>query len=119
MEDAGFGQFRMPGEISVCYIKSTIASGARTEAERQAFAPNTQGVGVRQNEVIALLEINKNERGMVHWRKLGSQTGLRSFGIGLTQLRKIARQIGRDHTLAKRLWRSKIYDARGDRAVDR
>jgi len=66
-----------------------------------------------RTEVIALLQENKDERGMEHWRKLGAQTGkLKSFGIGLTRLRKLARQVGRDHKLAQQLWKSNIYDAR-------
>ena len=37
---------------------------------------------------------------------------LKSFGIGLTVLRKLAKQIGRDHELALQLWESDIYDAK-------
>jgi|TARA_B110000116_G_scaffold196366_1_gene171112 3-methyladenine DNA glycosylase AlkD len=37
---------------------------------------------------------------------------LSSYGIGLTQLRKLAKIIGRNHTLAQMLWRSDIYDAK-------
>ncbi len=36
----------------------------------------------------------------------------KSFGIGLTDLRKLARKIGRDHKLALELWDSDIYEAR-------
>ena len=49
-----------------------------------------------KTEVIALLKENKNERGIANWKranwkkanwkKLGSE--LKSFGMGLTQLRK-------------------------------
>jgi len=64
-------------------------------------------------DVVALLEAHRNERGIEHWRKLAPPTGeLRSYGIGLTQLRKLAGQIGRDHELAQQLWKSDIYDAR-------
>ncbi len=43
----------------------------------------------------------------------GAKTNkLKSFGIGLTQLRKLAKQVGRDHKLAQQLWKSDIYDAR-------
>jgi 3-methyladenine DNA glycosylase AlkD len=37
---------------------------------------------------------------------------LKSFGIGLTQLRKLAKQVGRDHKLAQQLWKSDVYDAK-------
>ncbi len=64
-------------------------------------------------EVMALLEENRDEWGIRNWECLGEGTGgLESFGIGLTKLRKLAKQIGRDHELALRLWKSKNHDAR-------
>ena len=64
-------------------------------------------------EVMALLEKNRNDRGIANWKKLGPKTGgLKSFGIGLTQLRKLARTVGRDRALAASLWHSDVYDAR-------
>lgn len=63
-----------------------------------------------KNEVLALLRHNKNERGIAHWEKRSCP--LKSFGIGLTQLRKLAKRIGRDHDLARRLWESDVYDAK-------
>jgi 3-methyladenine DNA glycosylase AlkD len=66
-----------------------------------------------KTQVIALLKENRNERGVAHWKKMGAKTGkLKSFGIGLTQLRKLAKQVGRDHALGQRLWDSDIYDAK-------
>ena len=63
--------------------------------------------------VLALLEANQNERGIQNWKKLCAQgSKLQSFGIGLTQLRKLAKQIGRDHDLALQLWQSDVYDAK-------
>ena len=45
-------------------------------------------------EVIKLLRENKNERGIAKWKKQGEKgTSLKSFGIGLTQLRKIAKKL--------------------------
>lgn len=65
------------------------------------------------SEVLALLEQNQDERGIRSWEKLGmAGTGLRSFGIGLTRLRKLAKGIGRDRELARELWQSDVYDAR-------
>ena len=47
-----------------------------------------------------------------NWQQHGSPTGkLKSFGIGLTVLRQLAKQIGRDHALARQLWESDVYDA--------
>ncbi len=66
-----------------------------------------------KTEVLALLRANKNERGMKNWKKPGVNTGgLRSFGIGLTQQRKLAKQIGRDRRLAQTLWKTNVYDAK-------
>jgi len=70
----------------------------------------TVPVGMTKNEVFALLEENQNERGVANWKKKPSR--LKSFGIGLTQLRKLAKMIGRDHDLARQLWESDVYDAK-------
>lgn len=54
-----------------------------------------------QDEVFALLETHKNERGIQHWnqRYATRQGALKSFGVGLTVLRKLAKKIGRNHKL--------------------
>jgi 3-methyladenine DNA glycosylase AlkD len=68
---------------------------------------------MEEEDVLDLLEANKNERGIQHWEQLGAKAGgLKSFGIGLTQLRKLAKRIGRDPDLARTLWESDVYDAR-------
>jgi 3-methyladenine DNA glycosylase AlkD len=67
-----------------------------------------------KTEVMALLKDNQNERGLANWKKMGEKkTGRhKSFGIGLSQLRKIAKKIGRDHKLAQQLWKANNYDAK-------
>lgn len=71
-----------------------------------------------KSEVLALLKENRNERGIAHWQRLypedriGDGKRLKTFGIGLTQLRKLAKQVGRDHKLALQLWKSDVYDAK-------
>jgi 3-methyladenine DNA glycosylase AlkD len=66
-----------------------------------------------KSEVMAVLKGNRNQLGVKHWDKLGDgKGGLESFGIGLTQLRKLAKQFGRDHKLALQLWKSNNHDAR-------
>ena len=65
---------------------------------------------ITKTQVLALLKENRNERGIAHWKKKPRR--LKSFGIGLTQLRKLAKQIGRDHKLAQQLWKSDVYDAK-------
>lgn len=68
---------------------------------------------MQTTEVLRLLEAEKDERGMEHWAKLGPKTrGLRSYGIGLTKLRKLAKRIGRNGELAQSLWRTDVSDAR-------
>ena len=66
-----------------------------------------------KTQVLALLKENQNARGIEHWQKRGVKNSkLKSYGIGLTQLRKMAKQIGRDHKLALQLWKSDYYDAK-------
>ncbi len=67
---------------------------------------------MKKAEVIKLLKENQNKRGLEHWNKLDKTGGLDSFGIGLTQLRKLARKIGRDHLLALELWQTNNYDVK-------
>ncbi|WP_153558703.1 DNA alkylation repair protein [Roseimaritima sediminicola] len=67
-------------------------------------------MSMTKTQVIALLRENADPRGITHWNKRAS--GLKSFGIGLTRLRKLAKQVGRDHRLAQSLWKSDIYDAK-------
>ena len=65
------------------------------------------------SEVLALLDAERDERGMSNWEKLGSITaGMRSCGIGLTRLRKLAKRIGRNRELAHALWKTDVYEAR-------
>lgn len=64
-------------------------------------------------EVLDLLHAERDERGMSHWAKLGAGTaGMRSYGIGLTRLRKLAKRIGRNRDLALALWKTDVYEAR-------
>lgn len=64
-------------------------------------------------EVMKLLAANKNEEGIQQWAaKNANSDKLKSFGIGLTALRKLARQVGKDRALALELWESDVYDAR-------
>ncbi|MCZ6671917.1 MAG: DNA alkylation repair protein [Verrucomicrobia bacterium] len=66
-----------------------------------------------KSEVIALLKANQDDRGIKNWNKLGAETGgLKSFGIGLTQLRKLGKKVGRDHKLALQLWRTDNHEAK-------
>ena len=66
-----------------------------------------------KTEVLDLLEENRDARGEANWKAMGDRTGgLTSFGIGLTRLRAIAKQVGRDHDLALKLWNERNHDAK-------
>ncbi|WP_154222042.1 DNA alkylation repair protein [Marinicella rhabdoformis] len=60
--------------------------------------------------VLALLEANQNQRGIDNWQEMFPDSPYSSFGIGLTVLRKLAKQVGKDHDLAMDLWASDCYD---------
>jgi 3-methyladenine DNA glycosylase AlkD len=67
---------------------------------------------MKKSDVIKLLKQNQNEKGIANWVKQKNTRGLKSFGIGLTQLRKLAKQIGRNRELSLELWQSDVYDAK-------
>lgn len=60
-------------------------------------------------EVFKLLENNKNDRGIASWQKFNYENWT-SFGIGLTQLKLLAKKIGKNHELAIELWKEPNYD---------
>ncbi|MEO5824950.1 MAG: DNA alkylation repair protein [Gemmatimonadales bacterium] len=65
------------------------------------------------SDVLALLDTERDERGIRNWKRLGSSTGgMRTYGIGLTRLRKLAKKIGRSRELAHALWATDVYDAK-------
>ena len=64
---------------------------------------------MKKEDVYNLLEENKNERGIENWKKFKYENWT-SFGIGLTQLKKLAKKIGKDHKLAQELWKEPNYD---------
>jgi hypothetical protein len=64
-------------------------------------------------EVLALLDAERDERGMKNWERLGPNTaGMKSYGLGLTRLRKLAKRMGRNRDLAQALWKTDVYDAK-------
>ncbi len=66
-----------------------------------------------QQAVRLLLEANQNEKGIQKWQiRYANRDGLKSFGIGLTVLRRLAKTVGRNHDLALLLWESDYYDER-------
>lgn len=68
---------------------------------------------MKKSEVLNLLKENKNQRGIDNWDEMEAhKCSLKSFGIGLTVQRKLAKQIGKSHDLALELWDSNYYDAK-------
>ena len=66
-----------------------------------------------KTEVLDLLKENRDARGEANWKEMGDRTGgLASFGIGLTRLRAIAKQVGRNHDLALKLWNERNHDVK-------
>src|SRR5918993_2613123 len=66
-----------------------------------------------KTEVLDLLKDHRDARGEANWKQMGDRTGgLTSFGIGLTKLRAIAKQVGRGHDLALELWNEPNHDAK-------
>lgn len=64
-------------------------------------------------DVLAFLKAEEDPRGIANWKKHADKSGgLRSHGIGLTRLRKYAKEIGRDSRLAAQLWKTKVYEAK-------
>ncbi|MDW7694778.1 DNA alkylation repair protein [Flammeovirgaceae bacterium SG7u.111] len=64
-----------------------------------------------KEEAIARLEAYKNERGVANWERMGVR-GMSSFGLGLTQIKKVGKEIGKDHGLALALWESTNFDVK-------
>ncbi|KAA3648963.1 MAG: hypothetical protein DWP95_02475 [Proteobacteria bacterium] len=61
-------------------------------------------------DVFKLLEENQNPRGIQNWQEMEAKSTYKSLGIGLTVLRKLAKQVGKNHDLAMELWDSDYYD---------
>ncbi len=61
-------------------------------------------------EVLALLEKNRNPVNAEGMRRFGIRGNI--YGISMVELRKFARQIGRNHTLAMELWKQDIHEAK-------
>ena len=60
-------------------------------------------------EIRSVLKTHKNERGIAQWKKTGNKSW-GTYGIGLTQLKKIAKSIGNDRNLAKELRQQPNYE---------
>lgn len=64
---------------------------------------------MNKSTVAAYLKDNQDPRGIEHWKKHNTSP-LKSYGMGLTILRKYAKTLGRNARLAKSLWNSNVYE---------
>lgn len=65
------------------------------------------------SELLSLLAAHRDDRGITNWNKMaGGPARLSTFGIGLSRLRQLAKQVGRNRELALKLWQTDVYDAR-------
>ena len=62
-------------------------------------------------EALSLLEAQKNERGILAWEKVGTPE-LTSFGLGLGQIKAVAKKVPKSQALADALWESTVWDAK-------
>ena len=66
---------------------------------------------MNKSEILEYLKSNQDPRGIEHWKKHKEKSGgLKSYGVGLTKLRKFSKTVGRDAKLARQLWQAKVYE---------
>lgn len=66
---------------------------------------------MNKSEIHEYLKSNQDARGIAHWKKHEEKSGgLKSYGIGLTKLRKFAKTVGKDPKLARQLWQANTYE---------
>ncbi|HEX2022188.1 MAG TPA: DNA alkylation repair protein, partial [Candidatus Thermoplasmatota archaeon] len=65
----------------------------------------------RADGVLAELRALGSERDRAGMARFGIATG-RAFGVSVAKLRSLAKRLGRDHALARDLWRTGVHEAR-------
>ena len=63
-------------------------------------------------EILRALKSHSNPENIAGMARFGI-TAKKAYGVPAPALHKLARQIGKDHDLAQRLWGTGIHDARG------
>jgi 3-methyladenine DNA glycosylase AlkD len=63
------------------------------------------------SQILEMLKANANPHALEGMKRYGISTQ-NTLGIAIPTLRKIARQIGKDHRLALQLWESGVHEAR-------
>ena len=66
---------------------------------------------MNKSDIHEYLKANQDARGIAYWNEHRDKSGgLKSYGFGLTKLRKYSKTIGRDPKLARQLWNSNVYE---------
>ncbi|MEE9323608.1 MAG: DNA alkylation repair protein [Candidatus Aenigmarchaeota archaeon] len=66
---------------------------------------------MKYKEVISLLKSMENKKNIEGMQRFGIRGG-KMLGISVYDIRKIAKENGKDHSLALKLWKSGIHEAR-------
>src|SRR3989344_9210999 len=66
---------------------------------------------MQYKEIIEKLEALKNPKNVIGMARFGIKPKTKVYGISIPELRKIAKQIGKNHELALKLWDSGIHEA--------
>ncbi len=66
---------------------------------------------MRYGEIMALLKSHYKPENIKGMARFGI-TSKKAYGVPMPELRKLARRIGKNHQLARRLWASGVLDAR-------
>lgn len=63
-------------------------------------------------EIIKKLETLKNPKNVAGMARFGIRPKAKVYGVSIPEVRKIAKNIKKDHELALKLWNSKIHEAK-------
>lgn len=67
-------------------------------------------------EVLAFMKAHENPRNVAGMARYGI-VAKKGFGLSAPEMRSLAKRIGKNHDLAQKLWKTKIYDARAIAAL--
>jgi len=67
---------------------------------------------MNHEELISKLKTLSNPKNVKGMARFGIRPKTKVLGISVTELRKFAKKIGRDHKLAQQLWRENVHEAR-------
>ncbi|OGS21952.1 MAG: DNA alkylation repair protein [Elusimicrobia bacterium RIFOXYA2_FULL_40_6] len=66
---------------------------------------------MKYQQIISKIKSSYNPKNIAGMKRFGINVE-NAYGIPMPELRKLGKQIGKDHESAKQLWNSKIHDAR-------